>query len=218
MSALQLDVDRFRIQLLEGYDRNQRPLPWRKTRSPYRIWVSEIMLQQTRVAGVIQRYRAFLKKFPSLKSLAESREADVLTAWSGLGYYRRARSLRQAARLVLKKHNGRVPWDLEELKMLPGVGEYTAAAISSIAYGKPHAVVDGNVKRVLTRLCGGPLADGLYWNRAQELLSPTRPGDSNQAMMELGATVCTPNPDCKSCPVYGECASQSQTAPFAPKQ
>src|SRR3954463_4823632 len=183
MSALRLDIPTFRMRLLEWYDREHRLLPWRQTRSPYRIWISEIMLQQTRVAVVLERYREFLKTFPSLRSLASSTESEVLAAWSGLGYYRRARSLRDAARVVVKKHGGRVPRDLAMLKTLPGVGEYTAAAIASIAFAKPHAVVDGNVKRVLTRVLGRAMTGGAYWKTAQELLLPDRPGDFNQAMM-----------------------------------
>src|SRR5882762_2915313 len=134
-----LNVSQFRIRLLGWYDLHQRSLPWRMTKSPYRIWISEIMLQQTRVAVVIERYREFLTRFPSLRSLATSRESEVLAAWSGLGYYRRARSLRSAARVVVKAHKGKVPSQLEQLKALPGIGDYTAAAIASIAFGEPHA-------------------------------------------------------------------------------
>src|SRR3954470_11036765 len=176
------------------------------------------MLQQTRVAVVLERYREFIKTFPSLRSLASSTESEVLAAWSGLGYYRRARSLRDAARVVVKKHGGRVPRDLAMLKTLPGVGEYTAAAIASIAFAKPHAVVDGNVKRVLTRVLGRAMTGGAYWKTAQELLLPDRPGDFNQAMMELGATVCTPTPNCQGCPVSNLCASRERTAKPACKQ
>src|SRR3954462_13710878 len=191
MPPTRIDVSEFRMRLLKWYDREHRSLPWRKTRSPYRIWVSEIMLQQTRVAVVVQRYREFLKRFPSLRSLACSRESEVLAAWSGLGYYRRARSLREAAKVAVKRHHGKLPRGLEALKALPGIGEYTAAAIASIAFGKPYAVVDGNVRRVLTRVSGRPMTEGAHWKGAQALLSPARPGDFNQAMMELGATVCT---------------------------
>ena len=217
MPPLRLDVSEFRMRLLQWYDRDHRSLPWRKTRSPYRIWVSEIMLQQTRVAVVVQRYREFLKRFPSLRSLARSRESEVLAAWSGLGYYRRARSIREAARVLVKNHGGRVPKDFEILKTLPGVGEYTAAAIASIAFAKPRAAVDGNVKRVLTRISGRSMTGGTYWKSAQGLLSPTRPGDFNQAMMELGATVCTPKPDCKGCPVSDLCVSRERTAKLTGK-
>ena len=202
------NVSQFRIRLLAWYDRYQRSLPWRRTTSPYRIWVSEIMLQQTRVAVVIERYRQFLRKFPSLRSLAGSRESDVLAAWSGLGYYRRARSLRNAARVVVRDHKGKIPSQLAQLRALPGIGDYTAAAIASIAFGKPHAVVDGNVRRVLARITGKPVTASSAWKQAQALLSPERPGDFNQAMMELGATVCLPAPKCEACPVRDLCTSK----------
>src|SRR6266478_9412821 len=208
MPKPQFNVSIFRKRLLAWYDRNQRPLPWRRTKSAYRIWVSEIMLQQTRVAVVTERYRAFLKKFPSLRSLANSRESDALAAWSGLGYYRRARSLHKAARIVVRDHQGKFPAGLAELKMLPGIGDYTAAAIASIAFGQPHAVVDGNVRRVLTRVRGKAVSMSSALKDAQELLSPSRAGDFNQAMMELGAVICTPIPKCQECPVRDLCASK----------
>jgi len=200
------------MRLLAWYDRHQRPLPWRTTKSPYRIWVSEIMLQQTRVPVVVERYRNFLKIFPSLRTLAESRESDVLAAWSGLGYYRRARSLRNAARVVVREHRGQVPRELAQLRALPSIGDYTAAAISSIAFGQPHAVVDGNVRRVVTRVSGKTLANATVWKHAQALLSRERPGDFNQAMMELGAVVCVPIPKCGVCPVQHLCVSKGATA------
>jgi len=207
-----VNVSQFRIRLLAWYDRYQRSLPWRRTSAPYKIWVSEIMLQQTRVAVVIERYREFLRRFPSLRSLATSRESEVLAAWSGLGYYRRARSLRRAARVVVKEHKGKVPSQLEQLKALPGIGDYTAAAIASIAFGKPHAVVDGNVRRVLARIAGKAVTASSAWKEAQALLSPERPGDFNQAMMELGATVCLPAPKCAECPVRDFCTSKGSRA------
>ena len=170
------------------------------------------MLQQTRVPVVIERYRDFIREFPSLQSLAESRESDVLAAWSGLGYYRRARSLRKAARVVVREHRGQVPSELAQLRALPGIGDYTAAAISSIAFGQPHAVVDGNVRRVVTRVSGKTLANATVWKHAQALLSRERPGDFNQAMMELGAVVCVPIPKCGVCPVQHLCVSKGATA------
>src|SRR5437868_8892108 len=212
------DVSDFRARLLAWYDRHQRPLPWRQTNSPYRKWLSEIMLQQTRVAAVIPRYREFLKRFPSLRSLAKSREADVLAAWSGLGYYRRARSLHKAAQIVVRDHGGKIPRQLDALKQLPGVGDYTAAAVASIAFGRSHAVVDGNVGRVLMRLNGKPMTASSAWKDAQALLSPERPGDFNQAMMELGALVCLPAPDCGACPVRSLCASKGPHARAARSQ
>ncbi len=194
-----------RSALLAWYARHKRELPWRRDRDAYRVWVSEIMLQQTRVAAVLEHYRAFLEAFPTVEALALAPEERVLGLWSGLGYYRRARMMHSAAKLVVGELGGVIPRTAEELSELPGVGRYTAAAIASIAYGEPVAVVDGNVERVLTRLDGVPAA-GSAWQRAQELLDCRHAGDWNQAMMELGATVCTPqNPQCLSCPVHACC-------------
>jgi A/G-specific adenine glycosylase len=196
----------FRRGLLRWFDREKRSLPWRGERDPYRILVSEIMLQQTRVAVVKERYQAFLRRFPDVARLAGAREDSVLAAWSGLGYYRRARALHAAAREVRKK--GAFPASSTELNQLPGVGRYTAAAVASIAFGEAVAVVDGNVKRVLERLSGSKLLGDSCWWMAQELLEKRRPGDFNQAMMELGATVCLPGkPLCQRCPVIRFCAS-----------
>ena len=208
-----LDPFKFRTRLLAWYDVHHRALPWRKARSPYQIWISEIMLQQTRVAAVIDRYSTFLKRFPSLRSVAAAREADVQAAWSGLGYYRRARSLREAAQIVVREHGGRLPREVATLKALPGIGEYTAAAIASIAFGKPAAVVDGNVRRVLARLFRASMTASSYQRTAENLLSPVRPGDFNQAMMELGATVCLPVPKCHVCPVHAMCAGKGEKQP-----
>jgi A/G-specific adenine glycosylase len=196
---------RFRAALLGWFDRRCRELPWRANRDPYRVWVSEIMLQQTRVAAVLEPYTRFLKRFPGVISLAKARPATVLAAWSGLGYYRRARRLHRAARQIVLERRGRFPASSAEWRALPGVGRYTAAAIASICYGEPCAVVDGNVRRVIQRL-EGRRAGGL-WERAGGLLSRRRPGDFNQAMMELGALVCTPAaPRCGCCPVHAWCA------------
>ena len=195
-----------RAALLAWYAQNKRDLPWRQDRNAYRVWVSEIMLQQTRVAAVLEHYRIFLNAFPTVEALAKAEEDDVLALWSGLGYYRRARMLHQAARFVVDEMNGVIPATIDVLRALPGVGRYTAAAISSIAFGAPVAVVDGNVERVLSRMDGEPQADASAWKRAQELLDPRSPGDWNQAMMELGAIVCTPqNPQCLICPVHTWC-------------
>jgi A/G-specific adenine glycosylase len=194
------------VALLAWYARNQRALPWRKDRDAYRVWVSEIMLQQTRVAAVLEHYRRFLTAFPTVEALAHAPEEQVLALWSGLGYYRRARMLHRAAQVVVRELDGVIPRELEGLRKLPGVGRYTAAAIASIAHGEPAAVVDGNVERVLSRMDGQPHSDAMAWQRAQELLDPGHPGDWNQAMMELGATVCTPqNPQCLVCPVRSWC-------------
>lgn len=201
---------KFRRQLLRWFDREKRSLPWRGETDPYRILVSEIMLQQTRVAVVKDRYTKFLRQFPSVLRLARARENSVLAAWSGLGYYRRARALHGAARSVQKK--GAFPQTAAELMELPGIGRYTAAAVASIAFGEPVAVVDGNVKRVLERLTGSGLSEQAYWQTAQDLLEKRRPGDFNQALMELGATVCVPGqPLCAQCPVTGFCASRGAT-------
>jgi A/G-specific adenine glycosylase len=202
----------FRRALLGWYDQHRRDLPWRKTRDPYRIWLSEIMLQQTRVAAVLDHYRIFLKRFPNVEALAATTEDAVLAAWSGLGYYSRARRLHQCARELMRKYGGRFPQTAEGLQTLPGIGRYTAAAIASIAYGEPVAVVDGNVERVLQRLIGIEvtgvnLTTAQTWQHAQALLASSRPGDFNQAMMELGATVCVPRqPRCPVCPLRKWCA------------
>ena len=190
-SNTELRERRFRTQLLAWYDAHARDLPWRESLDPYRVWLSEIMLQQTRVAAVIAHYQEFLRRFPTLEKLARAREASVLAAWSGLGYYRRARMLHAAAKAVVRERNGKFPATAEGLRELPGVGRYTAAAIASIAWGEPVAVVDGNVERVLQRVSGRRLSGDEFWLAAEDLLDRERPGDFNQAMMELGATVCT---------------------------
>jgi A/G-specific adenine glycosylase len=204
----------FRNRLLRWYDVNKRDLPWRNTSDPYRIWVSEIMLQQTRVAAVLEHYRRFLGHFPNVKVLARSREQSVLAAWSGLGYYRRARNLHAAAKVVAFERAGEFPKCAAELQELPGIGRYTAAAIASIAFGERAAVVDGNVERVLQRVTGTPnLGKQETWELAGALISPKRPADFNQAMMELGALVCLPRePKCLACPVIGFCATRGAHA------
>jgi A/G-specific adenine glycosylase len=197
-------MQRFRKALLRWYDRHQRPLPWRRSPHPYGVWISEIMLQQTRVAAVLERYAGFLARFPDVYALARARPASVLAAWSGLGYYRRARMMHAAARRIVQERRGQFPSSAAEWRKLPGVGRYTAAALASICLGERCAVVDGNVERVLGRWLGAPHA--AFWEAAQALLSPRRPGDFNQAMMELGALVCTPRaPRCGECPVRGDC-------------
>jgi A/G-specific adenine glycosylase len=196
----------FRRKLLDWYGRNARDLPWRATRDPYRIWISEIMLQQTRVAAVIPYYTKFLVRFPNVASLARASEPNLLSAWSGLGYYARARNLQRAAQQIAA--SGTFPREYESLRRLPGVGEYTAAAIASIAFGLPYAVVDGNVRRVLSRLVCGVVEPATL---AEELLDRERPGDFNQALMELGATLCLPRePGCAVCPVSSLCEARRQ--------
>jgi A/G-specific adenine glycosylase len=200
---------RWRQRLLSWYDHNRRDLPWRRDRDPYRVWLSEIMLQQTRVSAVLEHYRRFLLRFPTVQKLAAARESSVLAAWSGLGYYRRARMMHAAAQAIVKQHGGKFPDGMTELRALPGIGRYTAAAISSIVFDAPTAVVDGNVERVLGRVFGAELAGEPLWRTADALLSPKRPGDFNQAMMELGAVVCLPRqPRCSVCPVFSLCATR----------
>jgi A/G-specific adenine glycosylase len=202
---------RFRRKLLAWYDLHKRDLPWRANRDPYRIWLSEIMLQQTRVAAVIEHYYEFLRRFPTVKKLATAREASVLAAWSGLGYYRRARMLHAAGKVVVREHDEKFPATVEALQSLPGIGRYTAAAIASIAFDLPVAVVDGNVERVVQRLSAKRLAGEELWTEANHLLDAKRPGDFNQAMMELGAVVCTPRtPACLTCPVVELCATRGE--------
>src|SRR5882762_1778679 len=195
-----VNAGKFRIALLRWFQMEQRKLPWRSQSDPYRILVSEIMLQQTRVAVVEDRYKKFIAQFPTVERLARAREQTVLAAWSGLGYYRRARNLHAAAKQVAKGDG--FPRTAQALQELPGIGRYTANAVASIAFGEPVAVVDGNVKRVLDRVMGRPLTEQQYWQAAAALLAPESPGDFNQGMMELGAVVCLPGkPVCNACPV-----------------
>jgi A/G-specific adenine glycosylase len=203
------DSQSFRRLLLEWFDRHKRDLPWRRDRDPYRVWLSEIMLQQTRVNAVTKHYQEFLRRFPTVEKLAAARESSVLAAWSGLGYYRRARMLHATAKKIVKVHAGTFPRSAEGLRALPGIGRYTAAAVASIAFNQPVAVVDGNVERVLQRMQGKNLSGEELWHAAEELLSRGRPGDFNQAMMELGATLCLPRqPQCLLCPVSHLCSTR----------
>jgi A/G-specific adenine glycosylase len=194
-----------RRALLRWYERAQRDLPWRRATDPYAIWISEIMLQQTRVAAVIPYYQRFLASFPNAKALARAPEAKVLTAWSGLGYYSRARNLQKAARQIAG--SGCFPKDYDSIRELAGIGDYTASAIASIALGLPHAAVDGNVRRVIVRLVNDNGAD--VQTEADRLLDRCDPGRWNQAMMELGATVCLPrDPHCGECPLARQCGAR----------
>ena len=202
----------FRKQLLAWFRQFQRDLPWRRTKDPYRIWLSEIMLQQTRVAAAIPYYKKFLQRFPNVHALTNAEQEEVLRMWSGLGYYSRARNLQKAAQQIMTNHGGQFPARLEDALALPGIGNYTAAAILSIAYGKQLAVLDGNVARVLARLGAihGDIREPQRWVQLQEtangLLDAKSPGDWNQAMMELGATLCTPkSPQCLLCPIAQFC-------------
>ena len=210
-------LSRFRKNLLAWFAQFQRDLPWRRTRDPYRIWLSEIMLQQTRVAAAIPYYERFLERLPNVETLARAPQDEVLRLWSGLGYYSRARNLQKAAQLIVTKHNGHFPSDPEEALALPGIGAYTVAAILSIAYQKKLAVLDGNVARVIARLKAvhGDLRTNGTWQilqkSADHLLQRRAPGDWNQAMMELGATLCTPrSPQCLLCPVSEFCEARKQ--------
>jgi A/G-specific adenine glycosylase len=207
------DRDRqlFSERLLDWYGQHKRDLPWRADREPYRVWLSEVMLQQTRVAAVLEHYRRFLKKFPTVQKLASARESSVLAAWSGLGYYRRARMLHAAAKHVVNEFGRRFPKTSDELLALPGIGRYTAAAIASIAFDEPVAVVDGNVERVIGRVRGRQASGEELWTVAESWLDRKRPGDFNQAMMELGATICLPRaPQCLLCPVRDLCATRGE--------
>jgi A/G-specific adenine glycosylase len=208
-------VQEMRAALLTWYRAHKRDLPWRATRDPYRIWVSEIMLQQTRVAAVLEHYRLFLAAFPTAQALAAASEAEVLALWSGLGYYRRARMLHRAAKMVVEELAGAMPRSSEGLRELPGIGAYTSAAVASIAFGEPVAVVDGNVERVLARVAGWSAAETGFATRvgtfAGTLVDPERPGDFNQGMMELGATVCLPRgPLCLGCPWQRWCRTRGE--------
>ncbi len=198
--------------MLSWFAARKRDLPWRRTRDPYRIWLSEIMLQQTRVAAVIPYYERFLEAFPNVQALARAKPDRVLANWAGLGYYSRARNLQRAAKEIVSRHAGNFPREYEAALALPGIGRYTAAAVLSIAYGAPHAVLDGNVARVLARIGAvrGDLRAPAMWRKlqaaAQDLLTRNSSGDWNQAMMELGATVCTPkSPECAECPAEHWC-------------
>lgn len=207
------ELAEIRASLLAWYEIHKRDLPWRRTKDPYAVWVSEAMLQQTRVTAVLPYYERFLNRFPSFEALANAPEADVLAQWAGLGYYYRARNLQKAARRMVEE--GGFPSIYEGIRALPGVGDYTAAAVGSIAFGLPYAVVDGNVFRVLSRVFadGTDIASGAgrkhFAALANQLLDRERPAAFNQAVMELGATVCLPkNPQCLLCPIAAKCAAR----------
>ncbi len=219
----ELDPLLFRRRLMNWYRMHARELPWRGVSDPYRTWVSEVMLQQTRVAAVIEHYHAFLRRFPTIVALALASEDAVLAAWSGLGYYRRARMLHKAAKFITEERGGVLPRSAAELRTLPGIGEYTCAAIASIAFGESVPVVDGNVERVLLRILGRPkdatVVSRTFLQRQAAALVPRRrvdqktnaAGDHNQAMMELGATICLPRaPLCLNCPVFSMCRTRGE--------
>ena len=201
--------------LLAWYDQHARRLPWRGSIDPYVVLVSEVMLQQTRVETVIPYFERWMQRFPNLESLAEAPLQEVLAAWEGLGYYSRARNLQRAAQMVMNEFNGKIPSDLTSLRRLPGVGRYTAGAIASIAFGQPAATLDGNIRRVLSRVFNvsedarSPAGQRQLWSLAAGQLPIDRPGDYNQALMDLGATICTPQaPDCPVCPLTTTCQAR----------
>ena len=201
-------------KLILWYHQNKRTLPWRDHPDPYAIWVSEIMLQQTRVDSVIPYFECWMSKFPTISALASADEQDVLNLWEGLGYYSRARNLYRAAKMVVQEYGGKLPKNAKELIKLPGIGRYTAAAISSMAFGQDSAALDGNIRRVYARIfdidtvLGTREAEKIFWAIADENLPKGDAGDYNQALMDLGATICVPrNPRCEDCPVNEFCKS-----------
>ena len=207
----------FTRSVLSWYDAGHRDLPWRHTKDAYRIWISEIMLQQTRAETVVSYYERFLARYPDVYALADAPEEELLKAWEGLGYYSRARSLQKAAKLIVSQHGGELPADLEKLRALPGIGDYTSGAIASIAFGIPAAAVDGNVERVVCRYfalseeMGSPKSRRMIHDLTQELVPPDRPGAFANAMMEMGAVMCTPkSPACLLCPVRVGCKGYAQ--------
>ncbi len=200
--------------LLKWYEENYRKLPWRETKNPYFIWISEIILQQTRVDQGLQYYFNFIDKYPKINDLAAAPEEDVLKTWQGLGYYARARNLHKAAKYVCEVHKGQFPSTFESILQLPGVGDYTASAVASFAFNLPYAAVDGNVKRVSSRFWGIeiPIDTQAFFKQSKALLNEVipqnQPATFNQAMIELGAMVCTPSqPDCENCPLQSECSA-----------
>ncbi|MEX2558864.1 MAG: A/G-specific adenine glycosylase, partial [Pirellulales bacterium] len=202
----------FRRRLLAWFGEHARDLPWRRSRDPYRVWISEIMLQQTQVATVEPYFRRFLRQFPSLRALAAAPEEQVLLAWEGLGYYRRARQLHRAARMIVEEHRGRFPREPAAVRALPGIGRYTAGAITSIAFDAREAIVEANTVRLFSRLLayagdtGQAAAQRLFWEFAEQLLPAGGAGRFNQALMELGSLVCLPRePQCGRCPVAALC-------------
>ena len=203
-------IRRFSGTLLDWYRRSGRKLPWRDNPTPYRVWISEIMLQQTQISTVLPYYDRFLKRFPDLESLARAKEHDLLESWAGLGYYRRARNLHRAARSIIEKHQT-FPEEFSAVLALPGIGRYTAGAICSIAFNQPYPAVDGNVRRVVTRLTGlkQRVSDVYFWNLASAWIPQIEPSSFNQAMMDLGAMICVPGqPRCTDCPVSRFCEAK----------
>jgi A/G-specific adenine glycosylase len=217
-------------KLLAWYEANKRTLPWRGRANAYAVWVSEIMLQQTRVEAVIPYFEKWMRLFPNVQALAQASEQEVLNAWEGLGYYSRARNLHKAAKIVAEQYKGEIPRDLDELRKLPGIGRYTLGAIASIAFGMDVSALDGNIKRVYARIfditepVDSPTGEKILWELADQYLPKGRAGDYNQALMDLGATICVPkNPRCLICPVMKLCkarqhGTQDQRPVMKPKK
>ena len=211
-----LPKDEIARRLLDWYGRHARRLPWRDQPEPYRVWVSEIMLQQTRVETVIPYFERWMQRFPTLESLASAAEQDVLQAWEGLGYYSRARNLHRASRQVMEEHQGQIPSDREALERLRGIGRYTAGAIASIAFGKDEPALDANIRRVLARVFNvavparSPEGERILWGLARDVLPSGAAGDFNQALMDLGSSICTPRaPACLLCPIEAGCQARA---------
>ncbi len=206
---------KFTTQLLAWYDANKRDLPWRRVPSPYGVWISEIMAQQTQISRVVEYWGRWMKRFPDIESLSCAHEEDVLKLWEGLGYYSRARNILKAACVVSQHHSGVFPTDFSEIRSLPGIGEYTAGAISSIAFGDDVPAIDANVLRVFSRLLDiktsvkEKAAKTVIEDAVMELIPQSRPGDFNQAIMEFGAIVCTKNPNCSQCSVASHCVAHA---------
>ncbi len=223
-------MSRLASRLLAWYRKNKRTLPWRDHLDPYVVWVSEIMLQQTRVEAVIPYFERWMKLFPTVKKLAKASEQDVLNAWEGLGYYSRARNLHRAAQIVAEKYNGELPRNLDELRALPGIGRYTVGAIASMAFGMDEPTLDGNLRRVFARVfditepADSPAGEKILWSLAAKHLPKGQAGDYNQALMDLGATICLPkNPRCLICPLMVICkariaGTQEQRPVLRPKK
>lgn len=218
MEKEELTKETMAFPLLEWFDENKRVLPWREDPKPYRVWISEIMLQQTRVETVKSYFERFMNHFPTILDLAEAEEDELLKAWEGLGYYSRAKNLQKAAKILVEQYDAKLPMEQEELLKIPGIGPYTSGAISSIAYGRKAAAVDGNVLRVFMRLLADDsdiLKESVKKKTAERVLAlmpEERAGDFNQALMELGAMVCLPHgaPKCKECPLMERCAARKQ--------
>jgi A/G-specific adenine glycosylase len=210
LKKVKINMSELSTPLLEWFDLNKRPLPFRKNNKPYSVWVSEIMLQQTKVDTVIPYYNAWMKKFPNIESVAEASEESVLKSWEGLGYYSRCRNFHKAAKIIIKDFNSEIPESWDDFRSLPGVGDYTAGAVLSIAFNKAYVAIDGNVKRVMARITSRKKLSqhnlSFIKSKLLKFMDKKRAGDFNQAMMELGACVCSPNtPKCEGCPINMIC-------------